>query len=527
MTLGRSTRNEFCFPEDVGLSRQHLMLESDGDRWFIQDLGSKNGTQVNDIPLRGKLQLKEGDRITAGHLTIVYHESTTPVSDPSVEFLEEKEAESPLHATVVTNLEGVLSGQKMAFEGSPQRGSQMQALIRAGQELAGATNLPLPELFPLILDLAIDAVGAYRGVLMTLEEGELVVKAKKGEGFRISSAVRDRVLNEKTSILVSDARLDDLLRARVSIVEQMVRTLMAVPLQTRERIIGLIYVDAPSFARAFSEDDLSLLTVMANTAAIRIEHARLAEVEEAERRMAHELAQAAEIQRSYLPERAPCVPGLDLAGYNAPSRTVGGDYYGFFPYPDGRVALALGDVSGKGMPASLMMMGLQARVEVLAEQAGDLGAIMTRLNKITCARCPTDRFITFIFCVLDPSTGELAYANAGHSPPIVVHADGELTLLEGGGPVLGVLPDVFYQQNEAQLQRGDLLVLYSDGVTDATDPDEEQFGDERFQQILCENRHRSAGEIVDAVTEAIRCWSRGSQPADDITLVIARLLPVN
>ena len=294
-------------------------------------------------------------------------------------------------------------------------------------------------------------------------------KAHKGEGFRISSGVRDRVLKEKSSILVRDAQLDDAFKGRMSIVEQKVHTMMAVPLETKQRIIGLIYVDSPFVLREFTKDDLSLLTVMANVAAIRIENVRLAEVEQAERIMKRDLSQAAEIQGRMLPDTRRVVPGADLAGFNAACRTVGGDYYDFFPYADGRVGLALGDVSGKGMPASLMMMALHARVQVLAEDPGDLAAFMTRLNKATCANCPSNRFITFFFCVLNTATGELTFANAGHNPPIVVRASGEAQMLEGGGPVLGILPVAPYSEQRERLGPGDLLVLYSDGVTEANE----------------------------------------------------------
>src|SRR6185503_18123246 len=249
---------------------------------------------------------------------------------------------------------------------------------------------------------------------------QLVAKAHKGEGFRISTMVRDKVVNEKASILVRDAQLDDAFKGRMSIVEQKVHTMMAVPLQTKDRIIGLIYLDSPFILREFTKDDLNLLTVMANIAAIRIENVRLAEVEEAERNMQRDLSQAADIQQRTLPESPPYVEGADLAGYNAACRTVGGDYYDFFTYPDGRVALALGDVSGKGMPASLMMMALHARVQVLAEDPGNLGAFMSRLNKATCVKCLSNRFITFFFSMFDASSGEVRYANAGHNPPILM-----------------------------------------------------------------------------------------------------------
>jgi phosphoserine phosphatase RsbU/P len=223
-----------------------------------------------------------------------------------------------------------------------------------------------------------------------------------------------------------------------------------------------------------------------------------------------------------LPAAAPELPHADLAGYNAPCRTVGGDYYDFFPYADGKVAMALGDVSGKGMPASLLMMQLQARVQVLAEDPGDLGACMMRLNKSTCAKCPSNRFITFFLSVLDPATGDLAFANAGHNPPIIVHASGAAEMVEGGGPVLGILPIAPYSELHVHLGVGDMLVIYSDGVTEATNPKEEEYGEERFIEVLKAHRREPARAIVDVVTQSLAAWSAGSPPADDVTLMVAK-----
>ena len=520
LSIGRSSAAELCFPEDAGLSRQHFAFEPEGDDWTVQDLGSKNGTFVNNIPLKARLILRPGDRVTAGHLAIVFAPDEAGTAAGVVVF--EGEPSSPTTSTVVTSLAGALN-QTMTIERAGSKASApMQALIRAGQELS--ENRPLHELFPVILDLAIQAVNAQRGVLMILEGEELVPRAHKGEGFRISTAVRDRVLNERSSILVRDAQLDDAFKGRMSIVEQKVHTMMAVPLQAKERIVGLIYLDSPFILREFTKDDLSLLTVMANIAAIRIENARLAEVEQAERIMARDLSQAAEIQGRMLPEKAPEVPGADLAGFNMACRTVGGDYYDFFTYPDGRVALALGDVSGKGMPASLMMMALHARVQVLAEDPGNLAHFMTRINKATCAKCPSNRFITFFFSVLNAVTGELAYANAGHNPPILVRANGDAEMLEGGGPVLGVLSIAPYSEMHAQLDHGDMLVLYSDGVTEANNPAYEEFDEERFIEVLKTHRTLPAAEIVQAVIQAVTGFAAGAPQADDITLLVAKRL---
>ena len=184
-------------------------------------------------------------------------------------------------------------------------------------------------------------------------------------------------------------------------------------MQTSDRVIGLIYLDSPNHIREFSREDLNLLTVMANVAAIRIEHARLNEIEEAERAMNKEMQQAAQIQQGLLPSKAPQIDGLDIAAKTVPARHVGGDYYDFFiPFPDGQIGMMVGDVAGKGMPASLLMSSLQARVHVLFEDPSHLAEKLGRLNKATTANCPDNRFITLFMGILNPQTGDLTYAKA-------------------------------------------------------------------------------------------------------------------
>jgi sigma-B regulation protein RsbU (phosphoserine phosphatase) len=524
LSVGRSSAADLCFPEDTGLSRVHFAFEPDGEAWTVQDLGSKNGTYVNEIALKGRLILKPGDRITAGHLAIDYSPEAGGDSSVRVVVFEGDQSSSASTSTVVTTLTASSQaiGHSAVLNRAGEKNSAMQALIQAGRVLL--ENRPLGDLFPLILDLAIQAVGAQRGALMSLEGDTLILRAHKGEGFRISSHVRDKVIKEKASILVRDAQLDANFKDRMSIVEQKVHTMMAVPLQTEERIMGLLYVDSPFVLREFTKDDLSLLTVMANTAAIRIENARLAEIEEADRSIQRDLSQAAEIQRGVLPARAPRAAGADVAGFNAPCRTVGGDYYDYFVYPDGRTGLALGDVSGKGMPASLMMMALHARVQVLAEDPSDLAAFMTRLNKATCVNCPSNRFITFFFCVLDGAGGELAYANAGHNPPVLMRASGVAEMVEGGGPVLGLLPMAPYREMRVRLDPGDVLALYSDGVTEADNTAGEEFGEQRLIEALRRNRAEPAETILQAVRAALAEFTAKAPQADDITLVIARRL---
>src|ERR1043165_6180403 len=253
LAVGRSSSAELCFPEDAGLSRQHFAFESQGDDWTVQDLGSKNGTFVNNIPLKARLILRPGDRITAGHLVIVY--SPEEAAAPPGVVVFEGDSTSPTTSTVVTSLEGALSNQTLAIErGGPKASAPLQTLVKCGEERSAYPSLA--DLLPVTLNLAIQAVNAQRGVLMIVENNELVVKAHKGDGFRISSAVRDRVMKEKSSVLVRDAQLDDAFKGRMSIVEQKVHTMMAAPLQTKEHIIGLIYLDSPFILREFTKDDL-------------------------------------------------------------------------------------------------------------------------------------------------------------------------------------------------------------------------------------------------------------------------------
>jgi len=527
ITLGRSSACELSYPDDSGLSRQHVAFVRSGDKWQVQDLGSKNGTLLNGKRLEQPMPFGLGDRVAAGLLTIEFPgaDATASIARNKVVFVEQPEAVTKSTTTVAASLDSLIGASgidDMNKTSIIQTNPQMQALIRAGRELAG--HRPLRELFEVIMDLAMEAVMAARGVLMTLESGELVVRAARGAGFKISTTVRDRVLNEKTSLLVRDTQLDQALREQMSIVQNKVRSMIAVPLQTNDRVIGLIYVDTPDLIREFTREDLGLLTVMANVAAIRIEHARLNEIEAAERAMAKELEQAAHIQMGLLPAKSPEVPGMDIAAGTLPCRTVGGDYYDYLPFPDGRIGVLIGDVAGKGMPASLLMSSLQARVKVLFEDGDELAQKVTRLNKTTTANCPDNRFITFFMTVADPATGELVYTNAGHNPPLLVRKNGTVEQLKGGGIILGILAIAKYQDFRAHMDSGDTLVLYSDGVTEAVNPSDVDFGEDKLGELTASMRGRPAEELVAAIQSEVAKFSAGAPQADDITVVVMRKL---
>ena len=361
---------------------------------------------------------------------------------------------------------------------------------------------------------------------MTREvDGSLKSRAIRGEGLRISATVRDRVVHQQASLLVRDANLDEDFAHQQSIITQQIRSFLAVPLQTGEETIGLIYLDSPQLIREFTVEDLNLLTVMANIAAIRIEHARLIEAEHAKRLLDRELERAAEIQRRLLPANAPEVAGFDLAGYNTPCRTVGGDYYDFLLYPDGRVAMVIADVSGKGMPAALLVSSLQARIQALFEKPEELAQQVARLNRITAANSPDNCFVTLFAAVLDPETGEMRYCNAGHNPPLLLHRNDEVELLEATGTVLGILPNGTFEERTCRLERGELLVLFSDGITEACSPDtNEEFGEERLVALMRREWQQSSSRIIEQIKTQLSSFIGPALAADDMTAVVVRRL---
>jgi serine phosphatase RsbU (regulator of sigma subunit) len=240
-------------------------------------------------------------------------------------------------------------------------------------------------------------------------------------------------------------------------------------------------------------------------------------------RLARELEIGAALQRQLLPQHSLKGDRFDVAGCAEAALVLNGDYYDFFAYENSSVALIIADASGKGLPAALMTLSLQARLHTLAEYRHTPARLMTRLNR-GFGVMPDNRFITMIFALLNFENGELVYCNAGHIPPMIARGDGTVERLSGGGHILGWLPDREFPQDTVRLAAGDVVMLCSDGVTEALDPDGDEFGEDRVASILRDNRTRTAEEIVENVVRGAIAWT-GSQPlADDLSIVVARWL---
>jgi len=305
---------------------------------------------------------------------------------------------------------------------------------------------------------------------------------------------------------------------------QGVRSVLAVPLGVGQKVFGIIYADSPLAEGRFTEDHLKVLTTLASVAAIRVENARLAEEQLERERLERELQVASEIQQRFQPASAPQVTGYELQGISFPCYEIGGDYYDFIQRTNGNLVVALGDVSGKGTAAALLMSSLHAAVHAQVESHDAPVKTIMAINRYLVESIPANRFVTLFYAELNPKDGSLAFLNAGHNPPLIVHAGGTMEQLASGGLPLGIMADADFREGQTKLYAGDVLVIYSDGVSESLNPNGEEFGPTRLYECVARNLDASAAGIRDRIESALTKFSQGTPAADDITLVICKRL---
>lgn len=240
-------------------------------------------------------------------------------------------------------------------------------------------------------------------------------------------------------------------------------------------------------------------------------------------RFEHEMNVARDIQMELLPKTFPNIPGVDMYAFTVPARHVGGDCYDVIDIGGGRVAFTIGDVSGKGTPAAILMANVMAAVRALSESGVPSGKLIERVNRLVHSYTEDSVYITFCYCVLDVRTRRLTYVNAGHHPPCILRANGEREYMECGGLVIGIMPGTEYEEGTVTLAPGDDLVLYTDGITEARNPEDEMFGEERLEQVLLESRDGSAREIEETVYTRIKDFTAGASQSDDLTMVVVKV----
>jgi sigma-B regulation protein RsbU (phosphoserine phosphatase) len=285
-------------------------------------------------------------------------------------------------------------------------------------------------------------------------------------------------------------------------------------------VIGLIFLDSLQRSAAFGEDDLRIVTALANIAAAKIENARLLEESLEKRALEEDMRKAAEIQRRLLPDEAPRIEGYGLAGSNSPCRTIGGDYFDFL-VDRGQLHMALGDVSGKGTGAALIMTVLRAAVRAHWTEFAPAEAV-ARINRTVCQNVPDGKYATFVMARLDPATGSVCYVNAGHTPPLLIRADGSTVELTEGGTVLGMFDTIVYSEGTVIMQPGDAMVIFSDGVTETWDLAGDEFGEKRLAEIVVRGRALDADALQVRILSELDAFAQGAKATDDRTLIVLK-----
>jgi len=539
ITIGRSARNDLCIPDPFA-SRVHAEVRNEGDDYIIQDLGSANGTLYNGVTLGEPAKLTTGGRIQIGETEIVFNDGTYPLSSSATMITDEVSTSLPEATIALASSDRTTSGLLEAIEGARSQ-AEMVTAKRAetqGDLLAliskvGVTLLAsatLNETLDQIVSLVFEAVPADRCMIMMRdhksEDLRVVVarlRDRVGEvgEIRISRSVIDEVVTHGKSVLTSDAQADPRF-AGGTMVLQGIRSVLAVPLGVSDKVFGIIYADSPLADGRFTEDHLKVLTTLASVAAIRVENATLLEERMERERLEHELQVASEIQQRFQPASAPQIAGYELQGISFPCYEIGGDYYDFIERENGKLVVALGDVSGKGTAAALLMSSLHAAVHAQAASHSSIAETIAAVNRYLAENIPANRFVTLFYAELDPGKGELAFLNAGHNPPMIVHAGGTMEQLASGGLPLGIMPNAEFREGRTILYPGDVLVVYSDGVSEAVNPNNEEFGPTRLYEVVARNLDASAAGIRDRIEAALTKFCQGTPAADDITLVICK-----
>jgi sigma-B regulation protein RsbU (phosphoserine phosphatase) len=520
-TIGRRETNNLRLGGGE-VSREHAEIVRDGDRWLIRDRASRYGTFVNDQSIT-ECGLKAGDKIRLGRgggADLAFN-SGDPLSNVS--------------SRSATGGVGDLR--------------QVAALLEGLRALG--TGRVLHDVLALVLDTAIDISSAERGFIMLAggvdgKDGvdNLEFKLARGRGrqtlgdvtFETSRKIPEAAFKTGETQIVADLLDSAMADVHAGTVALGIRHVLCAPLhlvryvddadaRSEDRRIGVLYLDSREKGTLLSTSTRSALETLATEAAVAIENARLYREAAEKARLEQEIRIAAEIQSALLPKLAVDKVFVEAAASTVACRSIGGDFFDYADQATGHFAFTLGDVAGKGPPAALLSALLQGMFSVEAQRSDPPAEVVSRVNCALFRRGIESRFATLFFGVVNPA-GELIYCNAGHNPPFVLSPGGGARRLEAGGPVVGLLNGVPYDEETVHLKQGDRIVVFSDGVSEALNRDGDEFGDERLLDAINAVQTREpeidATHFVEEVIKAVRVFTAGAPQSDDITAMIVR-----
>ncbi len=519
MVLGRHPTCAIVL-EDASVSRQHATLTTRNAQFFIEDHESRNKTFLNDHPIPPHIPtpLHEGDLIRICSLVFRFHERSGGVSM----------VEDAGSGSLVTSRLDLLSDAGVhSVRLSVNAETKLRAMMEISHNLGQAVRLDdvLPKLLDNLFTIFPQADRGFLG-LLDPQTHKLIPKTWKSrvpttETIRISRTIVGTVIESKQAILSTDAASDDRFDMAASIVDIKLHSIMCTPLVTADgRVLGIIQLDSTNAKRTFTPDDLEVLGSVASQATVSVENAQLHETALQKEVMRREMELGQQVQHGFLPLSAPEFPGYRFFNYYEAANQLGGDYFDYIPLSGGRLAVALADVSGKGISAALFMAKLSAEVRYNLAIQPDLKTAMYHLNNAFCSdrRELEGKFITFVVAILDPYNNAIQVANAGHMNPIVRRPDGETLEIcdDIVGPPLGVIEDYEYTTDTATLNPNEYLFLYTDGLCDAENAERIRYGYPRIYRVLARTTFDS---LETSLLGDVRTYI-GRQPhTDDMCLV--------
>ncbi len=517
-TIGRSGENDLQ-TNDPSVSRHHAEIIREGENFRVVDKGSKCGTFVNATRIQNQV-LAHQDRVLLGNETTLI-------------FLLGED-----HATTDAGFVPDAPSIIMSFAGSDLR--NVSKLLETARLFSGA--LPLGEILDLVLDMAIEVTSAERGFLVLKDEtGEARFQRGRDrskqsipeDDFHVSTTILKQVMDTGQKVLMSDVQGPKKIVMSESMLNLELRSIACLPLQSyqvvdsstsfvgRKDVLGALYLDSKKATESFSKISQGILDSLATDATGVIENARLLKESREKERLETELATAHEIQATLLPKIRGAYKFFSACAQNIPSRHISGDYYDLIKLSEDRYGFVIADVSGKGISAALLCSMAQGLLYAEAQRYDSLATCLESVNKYIVQRTNSNKFITLFYGVIS-SNGELRYVNAGHNPPYIIRSNGSLEELYSASVVLGAFDFAKYEEKSVQLQPGDLICLFTDGVTEARSKKGDLLGDEELKKILHANRFKNVVEVVANVFDAVREHAAGVPQSDDISVFVVR-----
>lgn len=551
ITIGRSVDNVLEVP-DPNMSRRHCVLEvRESGEVILTDCNSSNGTKVNGERVVS-LELRPGDEIECGSTRMRFATSAAELSRLAAGPRPRPRSSSE-HDTLMDKGSGEVAtpvgvGAPSVAVRTPSPSAKLEAPkaeaallaherddLRKLLEITKRLNQvhDLRRLLETIIDAAIELMAAERGFLILFSGGDHKIEIARSRTHTniaeaqsvVSTQVCRQVFDSNQPVLTTNAQADDRFGRYKSVVGLNLRSIMCVPFRIKNEIFGTVYLDA-AHVGAFSERDVELLEAFSDQAALAIENARLFKADRQRERMDQELRIASQIQRKLLPRKLPQLPGIELSGSMHSAKEVGGDYYDVVLSPDKKsLFFCIGDVSGKGVPAGLVMASARSILRTLVERVGSTREIVISLNRLLCDDLDQEMFLSFVLMRCDLATGAIEYTGAGHENILIWRgASRTVETIKTGGMVLGIttrMDDAIKEQSLA-LGVGDAIVLYTDGATEAVNEQNDQFTLERLVDSVKKNGHLPPKHALQGILGDLLRFKGRAAPRDDITLLVVR-----